>query len=130
MSEGNSWGGNNWGELTRCSYGLRAKIRTSWTHANPARRFLGCPNYGVSVYKFQKNGASGYFSWYNPPTCAHGRQVLLKLVDKVAALEECVNEVAKLEDAVQRYRARQKWLVIALIATLFMNGLFVLQNSV
>ncbi|KAI8025352.1 hypothetical protein LOK49_LG02G00500 [Camellia lanceoleosa] len=93
MSEGNRWDGNNYDELTRCSCGLRTKIRTSRTHANLARRFLGCPNYG-------KNGACGFFSWYDPPTCAYGRQVLPKLVNKVAALEEFVNEVARLEDAV------------------------------
>ncbi|XP_028082123.1 uncharacterized protein LOC114283498 [Camellia sinensis] len=122
MSEGNSWGGNNWSELTRCSCGLRAKIRTSWTLANPAMRFLGFPNYG-------KNGACGFFSWYDPPTCARGRQVFPKLVDKVAALEEFVNEVARLEDVVQRYRTRQKWLVITLISIMLLNGLFLLQNS-
>ncbi|KAI7993749.1 hypothetical protein LOK49_LG11G00660 [Camellia lanceoleosa] len=38
-----------------------------------------------------KNGACGFFSWYDPPTFPRGRQVLPKLVDKVAALEECVN---------------------------------------
>ncbi|KAJ9535263.1 hypothetical protein OSB04_un001639, partial [Centaurea solstitialis] len=28
-----------------CYCGDKVKVRTSWTKANPGRRFIGCPNY-------------------------------------------------------------------------------------
>ncbi|CAL5392509.1 unnamed protein product [Camellia sinensis] len=117
MKEGNSLCGNNWGESTRYSCGMRARIRTSWTHAKPARRFLGCPNYGV------KNRACGLFYCYDPPTCPRGRQVFPKLVDEVASLEEMVTQIARLKEDVQTYRRRQKLIVGGLIVTVIVIGM-------
>ncbi|CAL1387503.1 unnamed protein product [Linum trigynum] len=33
-----------------CRYAVPAVLRTSWTDANPGRRFFGCPNYGVQTH--------------------------------------------------------------------------------
>ncbi|KAI8019735.1 hypothetical protein LOK49_LG04G01831 [Camellia lanceoleosa] len=100
---------------------MRARIRTSWTHVNPTRRFLGCPNYG-------KNGACGFFYWYDPPTCPRGRQVLPKLVDKVASLEEMVTEIARLKEDVQTYHRRQKWIVSGLIVAVIVIGMLTVSS--
>ncbi|KAJ9537299.1 hypothetical protein OSB04_015415 [Centaurea solstitialis] len=39
---------SNGGANFVCYCGDRMNVRTSWTKANPGRRFLSCPNYGSS----------------------------------------------------------------------------------
>ena len=80
------------------------------------------------IYFFQKKRACGFFYWYDPPTCPHGRQVLPKLEDKVASLEEMVTEIARLEENVQTYRRRQKWIVGGLIVAVIVVGMLTVSR--
>ncbi|KAK8574053.1 hypothetical protein V6N13_097047 [Hibiscus sabdariffa] len=34
-------------EIPKCNCGLDADLRTSWSNANPGRRFFGCSKYGA-----------------------------------------------------------------------------------
>ncbi|KAG8366582.1 hypothetical protein BUALT_Bualt17G0094900 [Buddleja alternifolia] len=51
-----------------CHCGLRPYLKTSWTDANPGRRFYSCPNY-------QRNGCN-YFVWEDPPMCSRSMMIL------------------------------------------------------
>ncbi|GJZ79127.1 zinc finger, GRF-type containing protein [Tanacetum coccineum] len=47
--------------MVRCSCGLEAVIRTSWTNRNPSRRFYGCPTLSPTCVDFL---------WcFDPPMC-------------------------------------------------------------
>ncbi|KAL7160891.1 hypothetical protein ACSBR2_041519 [Camellia fascicularis] len=39
----------------------------------------------ISIGFQKKNGACGFFYWYDPPTCPRGRQLLPKLVTRLQA---------------------------------------------
>ncbi|PWA71761.1 DNA-(apurinic or apyrimidinic site) lyase 2 [Artemisia annua] len=44
-----------------CGCGEVARLRTSWTQHNPARRFLGCPNY------LDPTRNCNFFQWVDAP---------------------------------------------------------------
>ncbi|KAF5942177.1 hypothetical protein HYC85_019819 [Camellia sinensis] len=50
----------------------RRVIQTSWTDANPGRRFLNCPTNGCNQ-----------FTWVDPPMCSRAMQIILGLLKKV-----------------------------------------------
>mgnify|MGYP003703314369 CR=1 FL=1 len=72
--------------------------------------------------------ACGFFYWYDPPTCPRGRQVLPKLVDKVASLEEIVTKIVRLKEDVQTYRRRQKLIAGELIVAVIVIGMLTVSS--
>ncbi|GJX13157.1 zinc finger, GRF-type containing protein [Tanacetum coccineum] len=54
--------------MALCFSGLPAVTRTSWTDANPGRRFLGCP-----LIEGQR---CIYFGWLDPPICQRAMLII------------------------------------------------------
>ncbi|KAL9145720.1 hypothetical protein ABFS82_13G062200 [Erythranthe guttata] len=71
-----------------CDCGLKVRVQTSWTVANPGRRFITCPNKGANSCRF-------YF-WCDPEMCARSKQIIPGLLKKINALE-CQLELKKKE---------------------------------
>ncbi|XP_050215378.1 uncharacterized protein LOC126666603 [Mercurialis annua] len=46
--------------LPKCRCGDLSILRTSWTEANPGRRFFGCNRY-------ENGGRCDFFQWFDPP---------------------------------------------------------------
>ncbi|KAB1221204.1 hypothetical protein CJ030_MR2G025739 [Morella rubra] len=67
--------------ITRCNCGLTAPLKTSWTDANPGRRFFGCAKYDG------KANQCGFFEWFDPRTCPRGMEVGPHLMKKNKALQ-------------------------------------------
>ncbi|CAL5437123.1 unnamed protein product [Camellia sinensis] len=64
-------------EDLRCIFcGRRRLIQTSWTDANPGRRFLSCPT-----------NSCNQFTWVDPPMCSRAMQIIPGLLKKVNKLE-------------------------------------------
>ncbi|PWA39777.1 zinc finger, GRF-type [Artemisia annua] len=57
----------------------QAITRTSWTSANPGRRFYGCPDEGSSCR---------WIGWYDPKMCARSRMIIPGLLRGRNELEE------------------------------------------
>ncbi|GKD34909.1 zinc finger, GRF-type containing protein [Tanacetum coccineum] len=66
----------------RCTCGLEAVIRTSWTNRNPGRRFYGCPTLSPTCVNF--------LGWYDPPMCQRSVQIIPGLWRSRNKLEEIV----------------------------------------
>ncbi|KAB1203141.1 hypothetical protein CJ030_MR8G027518 [Morella rubra] len=66
-----------------CYCSLEAILKTSFTEAN-----FGCPFFRCVNYRYDK--LCGYFSWYDPEMCHHGKRVLRRLQDR----HEKINEKA------------------------------------
>ncbi|KAK3020106.1 hypothetical protein RJ639_003730, partial [Escallonia herrerae] len=73
-----------------CLCGKRSKIVTSWTYANPGRRFLSCSDFVV-------NGGCGYFAWLDPPTCNRSRALIPGLLRNMKKLKMNLATVRKRE---------------------------------
>ncbi|CAL1377189.1 unnamed protein product [Linum trigynum] len=72
-----------------CHCGEPTDLKTSWTEANPGRRFYGCSRYGT-------NGACNYFRWLDPALDENMRNVLLNFHRRIRELEKRQNkEVSK-----------------------------------
>ncbi|CAI0433330.1 unnamed protein product, partial [Linum tenue] len=54
--------------------------RTSWTDANPGRRFYGCSKFGT-------NRACNYFRWYDPALDEHMRCIVQNFHRRIIELE-------------------------------------------
>nr|KAJ0203201.1 hypothetical protein LSAT_V11C500271740 [Lactuca sativa] len=74
--------------MVMCFCGREAVVRTSWTSANPGRRFLSCP---------QKGSRCQFLGWIDPPMCARAMLIipeLLRNINKVnyqvARLKMCL----------------------------------------
>ncbi|CAL1382811.1 unnamed protein product [Linum trigynum] len=106
-----------------CHCGEPTDLKTSWTEANPGRRFYGCSRYGVrfihhcflfsvtirllcrlfhpsifSVDGVSTNGACNYFRWLDPALDEHMRNVLLNFHRRIRELEKRQNkEVSKFD---------------------------------
>ncbi|KAB1226660.1 hypothetical protein CJ030_MR1G008491 [Morella rubra] len=86
MSTSNS-GSNSWvtnsGANSRgpqCLCGVTTYLKTSYTEHNFGRRFYSC-----SKYKIKRE--CGFFAWFDPPMCEHGKRVLKHMRDR----QECLN---------------------------------------
>ncbi|GJX46946.1 putative ribonuclease H-like domain-containing protein [Tanacetum coccineum] len=66
--------------MVRCSCGLEAVIRTSWTNRNPGRRFYGCPTLSPTCVNFIR--------WFDPPMCQRFVQIIPGLLRSRNELEE------------------------------------------
>nr|GEX51490.1 zinc finger, GRF-type [Tanacetum cinerariifolium] len=66
--------------MVRCTYGLEAVIRTSWTSRNPSRRLYGCPTLSLTCVNF--------FMWYDPPMCQRSVQIIPGLLRSRNEIEE------------------------------------------
>ncbi|KAK1577794.1 hypothetical protein Q3G72_004815 [Acer saccharum] len=68
-----------------CLCGRRARLCTSWTNANPGRRFWGCSNFRGDVN-------CGYFRWHDPPICERSKQIIPGLLRRIQELEMRMGE--------------------------------------
>ncbi|KAL4351750.1 hypothetical protein GQ457_06G019870 [Hibiscus cannabinus] len=68
-------------EIPKCNCGLDADLRTSWSNANPGRRFFGCSKYGAG-----RN--CNFFLWCDPEIGNRERTVLVGLLKKIRKMEE------------------------------------------
>lgn len=59
-----------------------AIIRTSWTPANPGRRFYCC------------SGSCGFIHWYDPEMCPRATQIIPGLLNSMNDLRATVNQQA------------------------------------
>ncbi|KAG8384113.1 hypothetical protein BUALT_Bualt04G0084500 [Buddleja alternifolia] len=85
-----------------------ARIRCSWTDANPGRRFYGCDTN-------RDEGGCGFFVWLDPPMCERSRNVIPGLLRSVNRLQ------AELETARQREnRERRAWTGLVLAWVVFL----------
>ncbi|CAI0446072.1 unnamed protein product [Linum tenue] len=64
--------------LCRCA--VPAVLRTSWTDANPGRRFFGCANYRGA-------NACNYFRWIDPPLKDNIKRLVLALHKRIREVE-------------------------------------------
>ncbi|PWA36850.1 zinc finger, GRF-type [Artemisia annua] len=65
--------------MVRCWCGKQAITHTSWTSANPGRRFYGCPDEGSSCR---------WIGWYDPEMCARSRMIIPGFLRRRNELEE------------------------------------------
>ncbi|CAI9087491.1 OLC1v1021567C1 [Oldenlandia corymbosa var. corymbosa] len=83
-----------------CYCGKASKLRTSWTDANPGRRFLCCKKYG-------RSSGCGFFQWYDKPMCEQSTWVIPSLLRNVRTQEA----------ELTRHRQREKLLWFALVGS-------------
>ncbi|WOH12726.1 hypothetical protein DCAR_0832234 [Daucus carota subsp. sativus] len=76
-----------------CSCGLSPVLRTSWTDANPGRRFWGC--------------SCNFHLWHDPAVGDRAKNIIPGLLRKIQRLEE----------EMKRNRKKEKMLVFCLITT-------------
>ncbi|CAL1396134.1 unnamed protein product [Linum trigynum] len=97
--------------LCRCA--VPAVLRTSWTDANPGRRFFGCANYRGA-------NACNYFRWIDPPLEDNIKRLVL-------AMHKRIREVERRNDHNSFFREVSKGFFIvvgALLAKSVMDSLF------
>ncbi|GKE43986.1 hypothetical protein Tco_1471270 [Tanacetum coccineum] len=66
--------------MVRCSCGLQAVIRKSWTNRNPGRWFHGCPTFSPTCINL--------LWWFDPPMFQMTVQIILGLLRSRNDLEE------------------------------------------
>ena len=59
-----------------------AIIKTSWTPANPGRRFYCC------------SMSCGFITWYDPEMCPRSTQIIPRLLNSMNNLQATVNQQA------------------------------------
>ncbi|OMO96001.1 Zinc finger, GRF-type [Corchorus olitorius] len=70
------------GEPIICSCKMMAPRWTSWTNANPGRRFYGCPNYK------DPTKCCKFYLWHDPSLCDRGKEIVLELKAKEKLLHK------------------------------------------
>lgn len=79
---------------------------TSWTNANPGRRFVSCSK-------------CGFFDWVDPPMCERARAIIPGLLRKLNRYQAMENEAAErareTEMKMQAAKKREKWLWIVIM---------------
>ncbi|XP_027171459.1 uncharacterized protein LOC113776817 [Coffea eugenioides] len=113
--------------IPRCSCGLTAMVKTSWTNWNPARRFVVCT--------LGEDEGCGFWEWYDPTMCERSTQVIPGLLRRMNRMESNMEEletsarrwenkaqklelkVAKLEGEVKKHKTREHYLKRALLGT-------------
>ncbi|BFG30821.1 hypothetical protein CerSpe_170950 [Prunus speciosa] len=68
----------------RCHCGKMAVMVTSWTDANPSRRFQVCPK----SKKGRGQRVCQFWEWYDPEMCPDSKVVITGLLRKIHKLEE------------------------------------------
>ncbi|GER25167.1 GRF zinc finger containing protein [Striga asiatica] len=63
-----------------CLCGKYARMTTSWTSANPGRRYLHCEEKACTFWK-----------WFDPPMCARSKEIIPGLLTKINRLEDETN---------------------------------------
>ncbi|KAK9049241.1 hypothetical protein SSX86_031792 [Deinandra increscens subsp. villosa] len=64
--------------MVLCSCGSATEITTSWTAANPGRRFYCCTKQGVNC---------GFVAWVDPPMCNRAVAIIPGLLRSMNKLE-------------------------------------------
>ncbi|XP_074378300.1 uncharacterized protein LOC141719829 [Apium graveolens] len=100
-----------------CWCGRAVVLRTSWTDANPGRRFWGCFR-----YMEQRSNACNFHLWFDPPMCQRSRMIIPGLLRRIEKLEE---EAEKLEVVVAGMKTKRGRNVFIYV-TVFMLLIFVL----
>ncbi|GJR58587.1 zinc finger, GRF-type containing protein [Tanacetum coccineum] len=88
--------------MALCFCGLPAVHRTSWTDANPGRRFLGCPKI--------EGQRCIYFHWLDPPMCQRAMLIIPGLLRARNRME------ADMMVLVQANRNLKKYLILSWVA--------------
>ncbi|XP_044453063.1 uncharacterized protein [Triticum aestivum] len=98
-----------------CYYGRKAPLLTSWTDANPGRRYLCCS---------RATQGCGFWRWFDPRASPYLRQLLLDLRSKIVRMEgENALLHMSLEQALCKARHQQSF-SSRLVAFLLMVILF------
>ncbi|WOG86538.1 hypothetical protein DCAR_0205749 [Daucus carota subsp. sativus] len=82
-----------------CSCGMDPVLRTSWTDANPGRRFWGC-----SQYVRNRSRGCNFHMWHDPAVGDRARNIIPGLLRRIQ----------RLEDEIKRRRDKEKLLLISL----------------
>ncbi|XP_012841561.1 PREDICTED: uncharacterized protein LOC105961843 [Erythranthe guttata] len=85
-----------------CDCGYMVAVQTSWTATNPGRRFVACPERGVSGCRF--------FNWCDPEMCDRSKQIIPGLLKRINYLEAqvplevsaLVKKISELESQLQQ----------------------------
>ncbi|WOH01022.1 hypothetical protein DCAR_0520400 [Daucus carota subsp. sativus] len=86
-----------------CSCGFSPVLRTSWTDANPGRRFWGC-----SQYVRNRSRDCNFHMWHDPAVGDRAKNIIPGLLRRIQ----------RLEDEIMRRRNKEKMLFIWLISAL------------
>ncbi|KAB1222987.1 hypothetical protein CJ030_MR2G020038 [Morella rubra] len=98
---------------TRCNCELTAPLKTSWTDANPGRRFFGCAKYDGKV--------CGFYEWFDLHTCPRGMEVGPHLVKKNKALQAEL-DLQKNTVKVLKVMLGASWVALAFMGVLLFSA--------
>ncbi|PQM40776.1 uncharacterized protein Pyn_12229 [Prunus yedoensis var. nudiflora] len=104
-------------EVSMCSCGKAATIRTLWTYSNPGRRFSKC---AVKVCDTNK-GFKGcqLWAWFDPAMCERSKAVIPGLLKSWNRLEKSVGK--------GRQREKVVWVLLVaswvLFASIILGGM-------
>ncbi|XP_058768557.1 uncharacterized protein At4g04775-like [Vicia villosa] len=80
-----------------CRCGLDAPLMTSWTDANPGRRFYGCGMYKIQGYK-----RCNHFVWYDEEMGPRAKDMISKLNQRLNIANLKIDEGKIQEDELNR----------------------------
>ncbi|XP_058763747.1 uncharacterized protein LOC131637175 [Vicia villosa] len=80
-----------------CRCGLDAPLMTSWTDANPGRRFYGC-----GMYKIQGSKRCNHFVWYDEEMGARAKDMISSLNQRLISAKVTIEEGKKAEDELNK----------------------------
>ncbi|WOH15035.1 hypothetical protein DCAR_0934568 [Daucus carota subsp. sativus] len=96
---------SHYSTLSLCLCGLSPVLRTSWTDANPGRRFWGCSQRGCNFHL-----------WHDPAVGDRAKNIIPGLLKRIQ----------RLEDEIKRCRKKEKMLQSMLIGTFVVISVLVL----
>ncbi|KAK9049677.1 hypothetical protein SSX86_031354 [Deinandra increscens subsp. villosa] len=88
-----------------CYCGHQTTIRTSWTDANPGRRFYSCA---------QKESSCNFFLWVDPPMCR-------RAVEIIPGLLRSINELQSVAKRIETSNRRMKIILVFCLLYFVLN---------
>ncbi|XP_058755918.1 uncharacterized protein At4g04775-like [Vicia villosa] len=92
-------------KVNRCWCDLESPLMTSWSYANPGRRFYGCGNFRV----MRKKGCN-HFEWFDEEMSNRAKDVIRSLKDKNDELVNLMSDTRKNEELL-KMKARNEELL-------------------
>ncbi|PWA50171.1 DNA-(apurinic or apyrimidinic site) lyase 2 [Artemisia annua] len=93
-----------------CGCGEVARLRTSWTQHNPARRFLGCPNY------LDPTTNCNFFQWVDAPL--PNRWYQARMYEMHLSLVNGQQEIAQANNNLTRSKFYNRILIVLMVSML------------
>ncbi|PWA34983.1 hypothetical protein CTI12_AA613820 [Artemisia annua] len=93
-----------------CGCGEVARLRTSWTQHNPARRFLGCPNY------LDPTTNCNFFQWVDAPL--PNRWYQARMYEMHLNVINAQQEIAQAKNNLSRSNFYNRILIVLIVSML------------